>query len=346
MGVDETTRPSNFFLMVCLYLMLSLIQAATSIATQAFSTKLPLSDDAIQSQYLNRIGIPTTSFQHKNHKATMASLQQLLSAHLLAVPFENMDQHSHPEDPSQPGKTPFVARRSPHALPSLYAKQSLYKICYENRGGFCFELNLSFVWLLRSLGYKCRLALADVGAKQEIPGHVVILVDGLFNNDVDATSSVLVDVGFGTPGVCKVLLPVRLGVVVQDPHDDEFWFESDDSGSSRFDTVLYRKRVSNPEEREVMYRFHLLDDLNNDAEDFAAGLHNVLTKSPMFNEKRLCVLSTNGGHITLGEGYVKWVERGEVVKIIKFGGETDWREALEDHFGVTLKEEMEGEQRP
>jgi hypothetical protein len=48
----------------------------------------------------------------------------------------------------------------------------------------------------------------------------------------------------------------------------------------------------------------------------------------------------------LGEDYVKWVERGEVVKMIEFDGETGWREALEDHFGVTLGEEIEGEQRP
>ena len=243
----------------------------------------------------------------------------------MAVPFENMDQHTHPAHED----TPLIPRRSQENLPSLDVVKSLEKIVKRNRGGFCFELNLSFNWLLSSLGYSTRIALADVSCNQEVPAHVVILVDDLMDVPI------LVDVGFGDPGVCDVLLPIHLDDEKEDFHGDLFEFTKDEE-TDRFDTALYRTRVNFPDVKEPMYRFCIGDDMDMTAAEFQAGLERVLNVSPTFNEKRICVLSNSRGHVTLGRDYVKWVERGETIKKIDLPTETAWRNALMEYFDITL----------
>jgi arylamine N-acetyltransferase len=344
-------------------------------------------DIAMMMKYLDRIGMSRNQAQAlllgddvdaDNSKArtksgtrrspNLADLQQLLTAHLLTVPFENLDQHSHPvdandddDDDSQniitKSRAKFIPRKQPDDLPSLDVKRSLHKICHiRGRGGFCYELNLSFAWLLRTLGFGVRLAVADVACTQDIPAHVIVLVDGLLvqthtiddvhdkdENRAAAKTAVLVDVGFGTPGVCNVVLPLVLDEPTFDTHGDSFRFaRCEQQDGRRFDTVLYRTRrvVGNPGttnvEEEPMYRFCSKDDLPHNAEEFALGLNHVLNKSPTFTQKRLCVRSTEKGHCTLGEGHVKWVEQGRVIQTVELGSETEWRQALWQHFGMVL----------
>jgi len=300
-------------------------------------------DDDMRAKYLHRIGIPpqqADALVAKGPSVDLIDLQDLLTAHLFSVPFENLDQHSHPADTDNIARgASHIPRRQIEDLPSLDVHKSLRKICNDRRGGFCYELNTSFAWLLRSLGFNVRLAVADVGCAQAIPAHVIVLVDGLLE---DTNASVLVDVGFGTPGVCDVVLPLVHNNQTLDKHGDSFRFVHKEGigEDERFDTILYRKRLvtGNPHDNEEpMYRFHSKDDLPNDAPEFAKGLHHVLNHSPTFTGKRLCVISTEGGHCTLGEGYVKWMERGEAVRVDEFETETQWREALEEHFGVVLR---------
>ncbi|MDR6550046.1 arylamine N-acetyltransferase [Paenibacillus qinlingensis] len=82
----------------------------------------------IQS-YLARIG-----FQGEldGSAKTLADLQE---RHLYTVPYENLDILAH--------------------KPLSLDPQDLYqKIVIQQRGGYCFELNALFGWLLRELGYK------------------------------------------------------------------------------------------------------------------------------------------------------------------------------------------------
>jgi arylamine N-acetyltransferase len=335
-----------------------------------------------QKQYLKRIGFSQKEIaallDDDRFSPNFQTLQSLLSAQLRTVPFENLDQHHHP---AHGVNTPEILRKTEdNGLPTLNVMRSVEKIAYQHRGGFCFELNFSFCWLLRSLGYEARLALADVGCKQETPAHVVILVDGISlpstttssddddddddcgsdDNDV-CTTTILVDVGFGCPGVCDILLPVQYKHVMTDPHGDTFRFDVDNIGStsttdqeknsktiigndaiaivnhpsSRYNTVLYRTRIDTGTE-EPMYRFHSDDALDYDNEEFAAGLHRVLNISPTFTGKRLCVISTDKGHITLGKDYIKWVEQWKTVKQIELPTETNWRDALQNYFKIEL----------
>ena len=306
-------------------------------STLTFDFDATQRDDALRikylQRYLQRMGVTNeeaSDLISTNRSLGIDDLQHLYTCHLFTVPFENLDQHTHPADDSDDGKAIEIQRQPTKNLPSLDVEKTLHKICNKNRGGFCFELNICFAWLLRSLGFKVRLALADVSCSQAIPAHVVILVDDLLPE-----SSVLVDVGFGTPGVCDVVLPLVHDKPKFDMHGDSFRFAPCEE--DRFNTVLYRTCSDNiAREEEPMYRFHSEDDMPDTAAEFAKGLHRVLNDSPTFNGKRICVISTEGGHCTLGESYVKWVEKGNVVKTIEFQTETEWREALLDYFGVAL----------
>jgi len=70
-------------------------------------------------------------------------LRELHRAHLLAVPFENLD----------------ISRGVPIQLdyPALFGK-----IVTRRRGGFCYELNGLFAELLRALGFSVKLLSASV----------------------------------------------------------------------------------------------------------------------------------------------------------------------------------------
>lgn len=79
--------------------------------------------------YLDRIGY------HGAANPTAETLSALQFAHLCAVPYENLD---------------ILA-----GVPLSLEQEKLYeKIVLRGRGGFCFELNELFGWLLRQLGYE------------------------------------------------------------------------------------------------------------------------------------------------------------------------------------------------
>src|SRR5690242_3051518 len=94
-------------------------------------------------------------------KPTAAILRELHRAHLLAVPFENLDIHL--------------------GRPILLDQDALFdKIVRRSRGGFCYELNGLFALLLRGLGFDVTLlaagvARADGGFGPEFD-HLTLLV--------------------------------------------------------------------------------------------------------------------------------------------------------------------------
>lgn len=79
--------------------------------------------------YLERIG-----FTGMPDATSIAALAELQERHLHTVPYENLD----------------ILDRIPL---SLDIKDLLSKIVRRRRGGYCFELNALFGWLLRELGY-------------------------------------------------------------------------------------------------------------------------------------------------------------------------------------------------
>jgi N-hydroxyarylamine O-acetyltransferase len=107
------------------------------------------------------------------------TLRQLHRAHMLSVPFENLDI--------------LLGYPIELSLPSLYDK-----IVRRRRGGFCYELNGLFGWLLEQLGFKIAMLSVRVfnGAK---PGpefdHLILLVE--------LDEHMVADVGFGDSFLVK-----------------------------------------------------------------------------------------------------------------------------------------------
>jgi len=131
------------------------------------------------SQYLARIqvGAPIS--------IDLTSLTKLQTAHLKAVPFENLDIHY--------GK---------HI--TLDVERFFEKIVINKRGGFCYEINGLFHALLCKLGFNAKIISASTsredGGFAEEYNHlaIVVTIDGV---------DYLVDAGFGRFAVT----PLQIG---------------------------------------------------------------------------------------------------------------------------------------
>ncbi|HET8677269.1 MAG TPA: arylamine N-acetyltransferase, partial [Blastocatellia bacterium] len=92
---------------------------------------------------------------------TAETLVRLHRAHMLAVPFENLDIHL--DRPVKLGDA------------SLYSK-----IVESRRGGFCYEMNGLFAALLRALGFRVDMLSAGVTREDGSFGppfdHMALLV--------------------------------------------------------------------------------------------------------------------------------------------------------------------------
>ena len=125
--------------------------------------------------YLNRI--------HYNGPTlpTAETLRALHLAHLYRVPFENLDIHL--------------------GLPISLQETDLFeKIVVRRRGGFCYELNGLFAWLLRELGFEVSLLSARVGDREDGFGpefdHLILRVT-CPADPARPDDPWLADVGFG-----------------------------------------------------------------------------------------------------------------------------------------------------
>jgi len=92
---------------------------------------MAITDKMNIGDYLRRIGFEGEA------KADFATLEQLQYRHFLTVPYENLD----------------ILRNVPL---SLEIGDIYNKIVVHGRGGYCFELNGLFNWLLREIGFKTK----------------------------------------------------------------------------------------------------------------------------------------------------------------------------------------------
>lgn len=139
------------------------------------------------ASYLDRLGIdgpPAT---------TRDGARQLQCAHVTTVPFENLAIVG---DPFADGTGRWEATGVDLETAALYEK-----VVNRKRGGFCFELNGLFTWLLRELGFDAdRLAarmVGDDGTGRPPANHhsIAVTLDRRY----------LLDVGMGTPPMRRPL---------------------------------------------------------------------------------------------------------------------------------------------
>lgn len=141
-------------------------------------------DDPDVQRYLDRLEVPRASIT-----SDLSGLRLLQRAHLVHVPFENLDI--------------VFADGVPHDRDAAF-----HKIVEDRRGGWCFELNGPFALLLAALGFDVSLLGAAVllDGPSTVLDHLALEVSG----GVDGIEPHYVDVGFGD-GVVRPLALNRSG---------------------------------------------------------------------------------------------------------------------------------------
>jgi arylamine N-acetyltransferase len=140
-------------------------------------------DDRKLDAYFRRLAVP------RPYTADAVSLHVLHRAHQMTVPFENLSIH--------------LSERV-----SLAEDDLIHKIVNRRRGGFCYELNGAFAFVLQAMGVEVKRVAARVYGDHGRMGppfaHMALVVRAS-----DASGPWLIDVGFGSHSVYPLLFDSR-----------------------------------------------------------------------------------------------------------------------------------------
>lgn len=231
---------------------------------------------------------------------TLEVLRPLHRAHMLTVPFENLDISR--------GRTIVVDQEA-----------CVRKLVEERRGGFCYEMNGAFAALLQAIGFRVTLLSAQVA---RTPGNFGPEFDHLTLR-VDLDRPWLADVGFGD----SFVEPLRLlpGIGQQDA--GQIYRITEAAG------LLQLQKWEAGNAWKDMYRFTLQP---RQIEEFAAMCHYHQTSPESgFTRKRLCTRATPEGRITLSDMKLTITRAGNKEEQT-LSSEEEWRAALRQHFNVVL----------
>lgn len=260
--------------------------------------------------YLARFGFATVP-DHASVAPSVQLLQALHQAHMLAVPFENLSIH--------------------YGQPIILRDTALYsKIVGRHRGGFCYELNGLFAWLLGQLGFKVTLLSAGVAeAGQSFSpeyDHLTLLV-----HDLDGADW-LADVGFGD----SFRRPLRFQAdVEQDGGDGRIYrlhaSQMDDAGEARDYWLVQRSKDSR---WEPQYRFTVQPHVLADFEERC--VFQQTSPESHFTRRRICSLALPNGRITLSDmRLIKTLDGTREERDV--GSEDEYRAILASDFGISLE---------
>jgi len=225
-------------------------------------------------------------------------LRDLHRAHMLTVPFENLDIHVPRE---------IVCDE----------QRFIHKVVNERRGGFCYELNGAFAALLRALGFQVTLLSARVprGDGSEAPefDHLVLRVD--------LDEPWLADVGFGD----SFLEPLRLQPDIEQAQIGRVYRLISEDG-------IWRCQLKTDEGWKKEYSFTLRP---RQLSDFAemCRYHQTSPESP-FTRKRICSRATPEGRITLADE--KLIETRHGIRQERVLSDEEWSKSLRDRFEVII----------
>lgn len=240
--------------------------------------------------YLARIGLNPAL------EPDLANLERLQRAHLTAVPFENLD---------------VFHRRGVKTTESW----SLPKIVDRRRGGWCFELNGAFAWLLTELGYAVRrLAATVLPGNSPMPTHLTL--------EVTLDRPYLVDVGFGD----SFIKPLPLDS--EGPHDGG-------TGSYGFVFEDGLTTLVSYEDAETKPRYRFGPDERTTESFEPASLYLRTTPGLAWTKSRFATRLIDGGpgRVTLLEDVLRF--RHDGVWSEEAVAEQDWAGHLHQWFGMT-----------
>lgn len=231
---------------------------------------------------------------------TLEVLSQLQQAHLMHVPFENLDIHNNTR---------------------IDLNNLFDKVVTRRRGGFCYELNGLFYQLLKELGFIVKKVSARVydGKENYSPefDHMALIVT--IKND-----KYLVDVGFGEFALCPI--KIELNTETNDPKGifrieafDENYIvvKKKGAGGNFIPEYFFTEKERQLNEFYEMCNYHQTNSASH------------------FMQKRICSLPTPNGRITLTGNTLKITENAEV-RERKLNDEDEAKEILWNYFGIKL----------
>jgi N-hydroxyarylamine O-acetyltransferase len=224
-------------------------------------------------KYLARIGIDGV------RPPTLDFLTELQNQHLLSIPFEDLD----------------IPERDKITLD---LERIYRKIIPAKRGGFCYELNGLFHWLLTQLGFKVDMLSArvfnherkDLGPEFD---HMTLLV----HLDKDY----LVDVGFGDSFRMPLEFP-----------NGELW---DVSGYYKIIRVAedeFDLRRRENYEWKLQYKFSATPRTFTDFAEMCE--YQQTFPGSIFRNRMLCTIATQTGRITLSNSSLTITDNGTKTK--------------------------------
>ena len=231
---------------------------------------------------------------------TAETLRGIHHAHLLSLPFENLD-------------IPLGRRIL------LDEAAILRKVIEQRRGGFCYELNGAFAALLRALGFPTTLLSArvarDTGGESPEFDHLTLRVD--------LPDPWLADVGFGE----SFLEPLRL---------ESGREQVDPAGTFRLVQVEERIQLEKLDSSGRWKRQYSFSLKPRSLGDFASMCHYHQTSPEShFTQNRICSRATPDGRITLSGMKLVVTRNGERQERM-LSSEVEWNSALQELFGINL----------
>ncbi|MDH3650282.1 MAG: arylamine N-acetyltransferase [Saprospiraceae bacterium] len=228
-------------------------------------------------------------------------LQQMQKAHLLAVPFENLDIHI--------------------GIPiELDVSRFYAKIVENNRGGFCYELNELFNDLLKSLGFNtkrisARVYSKDLGYGQEF-SHLALIV-------IIEKMEYLVDVGFGEFSFGP--LELQIGEIQNDERGN-FMIDYFDNTYLRVNKIT--DGITTPE--------YIFENSERDLSEYQTlCTYHQTDRNSHFTQKKLISKPTEHGRITISGNQLK-TNTGTIFTESIIKNEAEFNEMLLNYFNMKI----------
>ena len=245
-------------------------------------------------RYLDRIGVNETK------QPSIEFLSELQNQHLLTIPFEDLD--------------------IPNRARIILDLERIYKkIIPTKRGGFCYELNGLFHWLLTQLGFRAEMLSARVfNHNRQEPGpefdHMTILVH--LDHDY------LTDVGFGDSFRKPLKMPD--GVT------------KDVSGHYRvikFPNDKFELQRKDENEWKIQYEFNQIPRRLSDYNAMCEFQQDA--SNSHFRIRKTCTMATPTGRITLSDSSLTITSNGIKTKT-ELSNEAEFYSLLNKHFEIEL----------
>jgi N-hydroxyarylamine O-acetyltransferase len=255
-----------------------------------------LADDVMQS-YLARVGYAGEP------SATLQTLTALHALHPVAIPFENID---------------VLMRRTISLDPRRIAE----KLVTGGRGGYCYEHNMLFLAVLRTLGIPAisigARVLWNTPAGEMLPrSHMLLLADV-------SGERYIADVGFGR---LTLDAPLRLEPDVEQPTGRGVYRVVRSGDEMQLHTRLGADWTA-------LYQFSLQEQLPVDWE--VVHWHTSTHPSSIFTRSLMVSRSDDARRYALLDNRLRTYDRGGLIDQRRLETPDDIRETLRDIFRIAL----------